>query len=102
MITALFMAMIAGRVSFAETAFTVFVKSEPAGCATDVFTMGATFWKPVMCFGSVSTVYFDGARSGGSVEKTSAASTEPESSAAYGDTLPTDAKVAFERPYCLV
>ena len=81
-ITALFIARIACRVSFAETAFTVFVKFEPAALATDVLTIGATFWKPVMCFGSASTVYFDGLPSGGSVEKTSAASTVPESSAA--------------------
>ena len=76
------MARIAGRVSFAETALTVFVKFEPAAWATEALTIGATFWKPVMCFGSVSTVYFDGAASGGSVENTSAASTEPESRAA--------------------
>ena len=80
--TALFMAMIAGRVSFDDTAFTVFAKVEPSWFRIDVLTIGATFWKPVTCLGSVSTVYFEGVKSGGSVENTSAASTVPESSAA--------------------
>ena len=68
--------------SLAETALTVLVKLAPAALATEAVTIGATFWKPVMCFGSVSTVYFEGAASGGSVENTSAASTDPESRAA--------------------
>ena len=78
----MFIATIAGRVSFAETALTVFVKFEPSAVATEVLTIGATFWKPVTCFGSASTVYFEALPSGGSVENTSAASTLPASSAA--------------------
>ena len=74
--------MIAGSVNFADTAFTVVVNFDPSAAATDVFTIGATFWKPVTCFGSVSSVYFEGFASGGSVENTSAASTLPASSAA--------------------
>ena len=51
--------MIACSVSFAETAFTVEVNFEPSAVATEVLTIGATFWKPVTCFGSASTVYFE-------------------------------------------
>ena len=58
------------------------MNSAPAAFATEVFTIGATFWKPPMCFGSASTVYFEPLPSGGSVENTSAASTLPASSAA--------------------
>ena len=51
--TALFMATIAGNDSVFETAFTVLVNFEPSCCASDVLTIGATFWKPVTCaFGS--------------------------------------------------
>ena len=45
------MARIAGSVSLAETALTVVAKLEPAAVATDALTIGATFWKPVMCLG---------------------------------------------------
>src|SRR5215470_12285166 len=65
-ITALFRARIAGSVSFAETAFTVLVNFDPSVLTIGVLTIGATFWKPVTCFGSASTVYFDGFASGGS------------------------------------
>src|SRR3954454_3187549 len=101
MITALFIATIAFCDSFAETALTVPVKLEPADCATEVFTIGTTFWKPVTCFGSASTVYFEPFPSGGSVENTSAASTLPESSAAYAE-MPSGTNVTFFRPYCFV
>jgi len=53
--TALFIAIVAGIVSFAETAFTV---STSVGSAASAFvSTGTTFWKPKMCFVSVSTVY---------------------------------------------
>ena len=51
--------MIAGCVSFAETALTVLVNFAPSAVTTDVLTIGATFWNPVTCFGSASTVYFE-------------------------------------------
>ena len=53
-----------------------------------------------MCFVSVSTVYLDGAFSGGSVEKTSAPSTFPASSAAYDEIPASGTNVAFVSPYC--
>src|SRR5262249_7003800 len=71
--TALFIATIASCVSFPDSALTVSANFEPACWATDVFTIGTTFWKPVTCFGSASTVYFEFLPSGGSVEETSAA-----------------------------
>src|SRR5581483_1096878 len=91
--TALFIAIIAGSVSLAETALTVLANVEPAACATDVLTIGATFWKPVTCFGSASTVYFDGLLSGGSVENTSAACTLFWSSSVYAEIDASGTKV---------
>ena len=91
----------AGRVE-ADTelrkAFTVEVNFEPRAVATDVLTIGATFWKPVTCFGSARTVYFEFLPSGGSVEKTAAASALPESSAAYGLIPASGMKSAFVTP----
>ena len=77
----MFIAIIAGVVSLADTAFTVVMNVGPAAWSTEVVTSGVTFWNPVTCFGSASTVYFEGLASGGSVENTSAASTSPLSSA---------------------
>ena len=51
-----------GSVSFAETALTSSRSSSRLPARRDVLTIGATFWKPVMCFGSARTVYFDGVR----------------------------------------
>src|SRR5262249_51271902 len=102
MITALFIATIASSVSFAETAFTVEVNFEPSAFATDVFTIGVTFWNPVTCFGSARTVYFEPLPSGGSVENTSAASTLPASSAAYAEMPASGRNDAFDTPYCFV
>ena len=96
------MAAIAGVVSFADTAFTVFVNVGPAAVSTDVFTSGVTFWKPVTCFGSASTVYFDGFASGGSVVKTSAAKTWPLSRAVYDSPIPSGKNDAFVIPYRFV
>src|SRR5262249_60392698 len=45
--TALFIATIASCVSFPDSALTVSANFEPACWATDVFTIGTTFWKPV-------------------------------------------------------
>ena len=101
-ITALFIATIAFSDSFAETAFTVLVNFEPSAFATEVLTIGATFWNPVTCFGSASTVYFEPLPSGGSVENTSAASTWPPSSAAYAEIPASGVNVAFLMPYCFV
>src|SRR5438128_11718282 len=101
-ITALFIARIAFCVSFADTALTVFANVGPAACATLALTIGATFWNPVTCFGSASTVYFDGLASGGSVEKTSAASTLPASSAAYAEIPASGRNVAVVMPYCFL
>jgi hypothetical protein len=98
----LFIAAIAGVVSLAETALTVFVNVGPAAFSTDVFTSGVTFWNPVTCFGSASTVYFEGFASGGSVVKTSAASTWPLSSAVYDSPIPSGTNDAFVIPYCFV
>src|SRR5262249_19070575 len=42
--TALFIAMIAGSVSFADTALTVCVNVGPSCFATEVVTIGTTFW----------------------------------------------------------
>ena len=56
--TALFIACIALSVSFAETALTVCSEFAPPAVASFCETTGATFWKPKMCFVSVSTVYF--------------------------------------------
>src|SRR6476646_2824029 len=94
------MAIMAFSVSFAETAFTVCVNFEPSAFATDVLTSGATFWKPVTCFGSASTVYFDGFASGGSVEKTSAARNLFESSPGYRSCVGTND--TFFRPYAFL
>ena len=80
--TALFMATIAFCVNFADTAFTVVVNFAPSDVTTVVLTIGAAFWKPVTCFGSASTVYFEPLPSGGSVENTSAARMLALSSAA--------------------
>jgi hypothetical protein len=46
----------------------------------------------------VSTVYFDGFASGGSVENTSAASTLPASSAAYAEIPASGTKLTLYRP----
>ncbi len=101
-ITALFMATIASCDSFADTALTVLVNFEPSDVVTEALTIGATFWKPVTCFGSASTVYFEPLPSGGSVENTSAASTEPASRAAYAEMPARGVNVAFVIPYCFV
>ena len=98
----MFIATIAGIVSFAETAFTVFVNVGPAAVATDVLTIGATFWKPVTCFGSASTVYFEGLPSGGSVENPSPAWIVPASSAAYTEMPDSGTNDTFVRPYCFL
>src|SRR5262249_23015001 len=69
---------------------------------TDVFTIGTTFWKPVTCFGSASTVYFEFLPSGGSVEKTSAACTLPWSSRVYAEIEASGTKVTALIPYCFL
>src|SRR5581483_9198910 len=97
--TALFIAIIAASVSFAETALTVLAKDEPAACATDVLTIGATFWNPVKCFGSASTVYFEGLLSGGSVEKTSAARAFFSSSSVYAEIDAAGTNVTLPMSY---
>jgi hypothetical protein len=96
------MATIAGIVSFADTAFTVFVNFGPRAVATDDFTIGATFWKPVTCFGSASTVYFEPLPSGGSVENPSPAWIVPASSAAYTEMPDSGTNETCVRPYCFL
>ena len=77
-ITALFMARIAFSVNFDETVFTVLVNFDLSVFTIGVPTIGATFWNPVTCFGSASTVNFDGFASGGSVENPSPARILPD------------------------
>ena len=71
--TALFIAMIAGRVSLAETASIVRRNFGPSADASLALTSGTTVCDRSLkiSFGSARTVYFDGEASCGSVENTS-------------------------------
>jgi len=71
--TALFIAIMAGVVSLADTASIVLRNFEPRALASFVLTSGTTVCDRSLkiSFGSASTVYFDGVASCGSVEKTS-------------------------------
>src|SRR4051812_20391742 len=93
------MATIAFCVSLAETAFTVAVNFVPRAVTTDVLTIGATFWKPVTCFGSARTVYFEFLPSGGAVENTAAARICPVSSNWYAEMPPRGTHCTFRSPH---
>src|SRR5438270_571156 len=93
------MATIAFCVSFDDTALTVALNFGPSDEATDALTIGATFWKPVTCFGSARTVYFEFVPSGGSVENTSAASSWPPSSSVYAEIPASGTNCTFVSPY---
>src|SRR3954451_20333825 len=98
MSTAAFIRRIASVVNFALTALSVSANSGPCWSSTFLETTGATFWKPKMNFGSLSTTYLPRC-SWPSVVKTSAVSMRPLSSALYCRPMESGLKSKLLRPY---